>query len=46
MVADGKLLINLSGEDADVTTVRENRANVVGRYQVPPRLLASSFADG
>jgi diaminopimelate decarboxylase len=32
------------GEDADVTTVRESRANVIGRYQVPPRLLAGSFA--
>ena len=36
----------ISGDAADVTTVRESRANVIGRYQVPPRLLAGSFAGG
>ena len=34
------------GEEADVSTVRERRGDVVGRYQVPPRLLAGSFAAG
>ena len=38
--------VMVSGDAADVTTVRENRANVIGRYQVPPRLLAGSYADG
>ena len=38
--------VMVSGEAADVTTVRESRANVIGRYQVPPRLLAGSFAGG
>ena len=38
--------VMVSGDTADVTTVRESRANVIGRYQVPPRLLAGSFAGG
>ncbi len=33
------------GDRAEVTTVREQQQDIVGRFRVPPRLLASSFAD-
>lgn len=32
------------GDRAEVTTVREQQQDVVGRFRVPPRLLAGSFA--
>jgi diaminopimelate decarboxylase len=31
------------GDRAEVTTVREQQQDVVGRFRVPPRLLAGSF---
>lgn len=31
------------GDQAEVTTVREQQQDIVGRFRVPPRLLASSF---
>lgn len=34
----------VSGEVAEVTTEREQLKDVAGRFKVPPRLLASSFA--
>ena len=34
----------VAGANADVTTARERRSDVIGRYQVPPRLLGGSFA--
>ena len=33
------------GDQAEVTTVREQFADIAGRFKVPPRLLAASFAD-
>jgi diaminopimelate decarboxylase len=34
----------VSGDQAEVTTVREQLNDVAGRFRVPPRLLAASFA--
>jgi diaminopimelate decarboxylase len=34
----------VSGNQAEVTTVREQLNDVAGRFRVPPRLLAASFA--
>ena len=36
--------VMVCGSDADVTTERERFSDVVGRYRVPPRLLARSLA--
>ncbi len=33
------------GDQAEVTTVREQFADIAGRFKVPPRLLAASFAN-
>ncbi len=33
------------GDAAEVTSVREQQQDIVGRFRVPPRLLASSFAN-
>jgi diaminopimelate decarboxylase len=33
----------VSGDQAEVTTVREQFNDVAGRFRVPPRLLAASF---
>ena len=33
------------GDQATVTTVREQQQDIIGRFRVPPRLLAGSFAD-
>ena len=33
----------VSGDQAEVTTVREQLHDIAGRFRVPPRLLASSF---
>jgi len=33
------------GDRAEVTTVREQQHEIIGRFRVPPRLLAASFAN-
>jgi len=38
--------VMVCGEQADISTRRETRSDVIGRYQVPARLLARSFRRG
>jgi len=36
----------VSGDQAEVITEREQLRDIAGRFRVPPRLLANSFAPG
>ena len=36
-------MVLVSGDQADITSVREQQQDIVGRFRVPPRLLAGSF---
>ena len=39
-------MVLVSGDQADITSVREQQQDIVGRFRVPPRLLAGSFNPG
>jgi diaminopimelate decarboxylase len=36
----------VAGDSAEITTDRERMSDVIGRFRVPPRLLAKSFGRG
>ena len=38
-------MIVVCGDQADITTEREQLKDIAGRFRVPPRLLAGSFAN-
>jgi diaminopimelate decarboxylase len=38
-------MVLVHGEQADLTTERETLGDIVGRFRVPPHLLAASFGS-